>query len=116
MSEDPILTAITKLGTDLRVEIGKLGTDLQAEIAGSRTAIMRRIARLQDKVTEGFEQDEFLLQLLAQNQKIAESSQTTARTAMDLHGDLANALIALQRQVAMLSSRLDSIERKDDDA
>jgi len=105
MSEDPILTAIAKLGADLR-----------GEIAGGHTEIMKRLDRLQDKVTEGFEQDEFLLQLLAQNQKIAGASEKTARTAMDMHGDLANALVALQRQVAMLSSRIDIIERKDDEA
>jgi len=105
MSEDPILTAIAKRGTDVR-----------DEIAGGHAAIMKRLDRLQDKVTEGFEQDEFLLQLLAQNQKIAGESEKTARTAMDMHGDLANALVALQRQVAMLSSRIDIIERKDDEA
>jgi len=92
MSEDPILAAIAKLGTDLR-----------GEIITSRTTLMARMDRLQARIDQLG--DEWFV-AYAQHEGVSRR----VDNARQEQGDLRDQISGLVRQVRALRDRLDALE------
>jgi hypothetical protein len=108
-----VLTAVTALGArigQVETRLGEVEMGLNTKLIEVRAAVMDRIDRLQDTMTEQKDDMGVLLELLATNQKIAERGLSEARSALDVHSQTSSAMTALGRQIRQLRDRVEKLE------
>ena len=110
MSDEPILSAIAALRSDMasrmdRIETaqGSLRAELLGETISTRTVLMERMDRLQARMDQLHEE---CFTAFAQGETVRRHSDNTRA---ETH-DLADQVSGLVRQVRMLRTRLDEIE------
>jgi hypothetical protein len=98
MSEDPILTAIAKLGDDVRDEIAKLGDDLLAKINTGNEKLQTSLDGLHEDLTV----------IGAGNDRTRLAGQNTRDELRAMADSLAN----IERLLLKHGTRLDDLEKR----
>jgi hypothetical protein len=116
MSEDPVLTAIAKLSTEVRTEIAALGDNLRGDLALLGTELREEIARSRGETAKLIEAVQISVDGIREDLTVVGAANDRTRLAGQNTRDegraIADSLANIERILLKHGTRLDDLEKR----